>query len=46
MEPKMNIPDKFLKPYNPAETESRVYAMWEDSGFFHPETCIEKGATA
>ncbi len=46
MEPKMNIPDKFLKPYNPAETEDRIYAMWEDSGFFHPETCIEKRVTA
>ncbi|MDO8564575.1 MAG: valine--tRNA ligase [bacterium] len=29
--------DKFLKPYNPAETESRIYKLWEESGFFAPE---------
>ncbi|MFA5651835.1 MAG: valine--tRNA ligase [Candidatus Paceibacterota bacterium] len=28
--------DKFLKPYNPQETESRIYKMWEDSGLFNP----------
>ena len=39
------IPDKFLKPYNPAETEDAVYRAWEESGFFNPEVCIEKGIT-
>ena len=29
--------DKFLKPYNPQETEPRIYKMWEDSGFFNPD---------
>ncbi len=29
--------DKFLKPYNPLETEPRIYKMWEDSGFFNPD---------
>jgi valyl-tRNA synthetase len=29
--------EKFLKPYNPQETEPRVYKMWEDSGFFNPD---------
>ncbi|MDO8565279.1 MAG: valine--tRNA ligase [bacterium] len=29
--------DKFLKPYNPTETESRVYKLWEESGFFNPD---------
>ena len=29
--------EKFLKPYNPAETESRIYALWERSGFFNPD---------
>lgn len=37
--------DKFLKPYNPGETEDKIYKIWEDSGFFNPDVCIEKGAT-
>jgi valyl-tRNA synthetase len=28
---------KFAKPYNPAETESRIYAQWEESGYFNPD---------
>lgn len=40
-----NIPAKFLKPYNPAETEPKVYEKWASDGFFKPETCIEKGMT-
>ena len=42
----MPIPEKFLKPYDPVETEPRIYKLWEESGFFNPETCVEKGATA
>jgi valyl-tRNA synthetase len=38
--------DKFLKPYNPQETEKRIYDLWEKSGFFNPDTCVEKGITA
>jgi valyl-tRNA synthetase len=38
--------DKFLKPYNPVETESNIYKMWEKSGFFNPDVCVEKGNTA
>lgn len=37
--------DKLLKPYNPKETEDRIYKLWEDSGFFNPDVCIEKGVT-
>lgn len=37
--------DKFLKPYNPQETEDRIYKIWEDSGLFNPDTCVEKGFT-
>lgn len=37
--------EKFLKPYNPAETEDRIYKLWEDSGFFNPDKCIESGHT-
>lgn len=30
-------PDKFLKPYDPAATEDRIYRLWEESGFFNPD---------
>lgn len=29
--------DKFLKPYNPRETEDKIYKLWEGGGFFRPE---------
>jgi valyl-tRNA synthetase len=34
--------DKFLKPYNPQETEPRIYKLWEDSGFFNPDNLPER----
>jgi valyl-tRNA synthetase len=37
--------DKFNKPYNPKETEDRIYAMWEKSGYFNPDTCVADGHT-
>ncbi|HNW71667.1 MAG TPA: valine--tRNA ligase [Candidatus Paceibacterota bacterium] len=37
--------DKFLKPYNPQETEDKIYKLWEESGFFNPDVCIEKKVT-
>ena len=37
--------EKFLRPYNPKETEDRTYKLWEESGFFNPDVCIEKGIT-
>jgi valyl-tRNA synthetase len=40
-----NIDPKLLKPYDPASTEDRIYKTWEDSGFFNPDICIEKGIT-
>ncbi|HCY26675.1 TPA: valine--tRNA ligase [Candidatus Nomurabacteria bacterium] len=40
-----NIDPKLLKPYDPKETEDRIYKMWEESGFFNPDVCIEKGMT-
>ncbi|MDQ3244748.1 MAG: valine--tRNA ligase [bacterium] len=36
---------KFLKAYDPKNTESRIYKIWEDSGFFNPDVCVEKGVT-
>ena len=29
--------DKFLSPYDPKETEPRIYAGWEKSGYFNPD---------
>ncbi len=40
------LPEKLLKPYDPKNTESRIYKLWEDSGFFNPDVCIEKGVTS
>lgn len=37
MAEKQAIPDSFLKPYNPSETEREVYTKWEESGFFNPD---------
>jgi valyl-tRNA synthetase len=34
--------EKFLKPYNPNETEDRIYKMWLDSGYFNPDN-LPKG---
>jgi valyl-tRNA synthetase len=28
---------KFLKPYDPVATEGRIYAEWEQSGYFNPD---------
>lgn len=39
------LPEKLTRPYNPKETEDRIYKLWEDSGFFNPDVCIEKGVT-
>ena len=39
----MAIADKFSKSYQPKETEGRIYKMWEESGYFNPDVCIEKG---
>ena len=41
-----NINPKLLKPYDPAETEDRIYKIWTESGFFNPDVCIEKGITS
>ncbi len=30
--------DKFLKPYDPAATEGRIYEAWEKSGYFNPDS--------
>ena len=40
-----NTPEKLLAPYSAKDTEKRIYQMWEESGFFNPDVCIEKGIT-
>jgi len=42
---KSPIPEIFLKPYSAQEHEDALYAAWEESGFFNPDVCIEKGVT-
>jgi valyl-tRNA synthetase len=29
--------EKLTRPYNPAETEDRIYQKWEEGGYFQPE---------
>jgi len=38
--------DEFKKPYNPTEHEDLIYKKWEESGYFNPDVCIEKGVTS
>lgn len=37
--------EKFLKPYDPQETEPRIYTDWEKSGYFNPDKTIAAGIT-
>ncbi len=32
-----NMNEKFLKPYNPIETEEKISQLWNESGFFNPD---------
>ncbi len=34
--------EKFLKPYNPQETEKKIYELWEKSGFFNPDNLPDR----
>lgn len=36
---------KIPKTYTPKDWEDKLYAKWEASGFFNPDTCIEAGIT-
>lgn len=38
-----NIDEKLLKPYNPQDTEKRIYEMWEKSGYFNPDNLPDQG---
>ncbi len=37
------INEKFLRPYSAKDTEDNIYKIWEESGFFNPDICVEKG---
>jgi valyl-tRNA synthetase len=37
------IPEVFLKPFDPKEHEDSLYKMWNDSGYFNPDKCVEDG---
>lgn len=37
--------EKLLTPYNPEETEGRIYSDWEKSDLFNPDTCVKIGVT-
>ncbi len=39
------MPEKFLRPYDSAATESRIYTEWEKSGLFNPDECVKQGVT-
>lgn len=34
--------EKLLKPYDPKNTEERIYKLWEESGFFNPDNLPER----
>ena len=36
--------EKLLKPYDPRNTEERIYKLWEDSGFFNPDKNTDPNA--
>ena len=36
-EKQSNVPGLFLKPYEPNEHETRIYKLWEESGYFNPD---------
>ncbi len=40
------MPEELPPRYDIKEVEARIYDLWEKSGFFNPDICVEKGATA
>lgn len=40
------INPKLLKPYNPQETEDRLYKTWLESGLCNPDVCIKQDITS
>lgn len=42
----MELPEDFQSGYDHKSTEQPLYKEWEESGYFNPDTCIEKGITS
>jgi valyl-tRNA synthetase len=42
----MAINEKFLSGYEPHKYENDIYKTWEESGFFNPDICVEKGVVS
>ncbi len=40
------MPKELDKAYEPKKFEEDIYKRWEESGFFNPDVCVEKGVTA
>ncbi|MCF7834319.1 MAG: valine--tRNA ligase [Candidatus Pacebacteria bacterium] len=38
--------EKIKKPYDASSTEPQILKKWDESGFFNPDVCIEKGVTS
>ncbi|MSR70516.1 valine--tRNA ligase [Candidatus Kaiserbacteria bacterium] len=41
-----DVPEKFLKPYDPTATEGAIYKKWEESGYFNPDNLPGERAEA
>ena len=41
-----NIPQEFLKPYDPQSMEPATIAQWDASGYANPDICTTRGVTA
>lgn len=37
--------EELTKPYDPSQSEEAIYKKWEESGYFNPDVCVEKGVT-
>jgi len=40
------MPKELDKAYEPKNYEEGIYKRWEESGFFNPDVCVQKGMTA
>jgi valyl-tRNA synthetase len=40
------MPKELDKAFEPKKYEDGIYQRWEESGFFNPDICVEKGVTA
>jgi len=43
---KPDIPEEFLKPYQPKESEAAALSLWDKSGYANPDAMVAAGLTA